>query len=126
MSTDRTDIRDAADVERLVAAFYAQLVIDPVVGHFFTDLDLAHHLPKIEAFWRSVLFGERGYTGDPMTAHIALHRRHPMEQVHFDRWLALWNTTIDAHFSGPHAVEAKSRAATIAPLMAWKVRRSGE
>ena len=61
-----------------------------------------------------------------MTAHIALHRRHPMEQVHFDRWLALWNATIDAHFSGPHAAEAKARAATIAPVMAWKVRRSGE
>ena len=84
--------------------------------------DLPHHLPRIETFWRGVLFGDRSYTGDPMTAHIALNKRHPMEQQHFDRWIAHWNATLAELFSGPKAEEAKARAATIAPVMAWKVK----
>ena len=60
----------------------------------------------------------------PMTAHIALHKRHPMEQRHFDHWLAHWNATLDALFTGAKAQEAKARAASIAPVMMWKVRNS--
>lgn len=112
------------DVRELVKAFYDRLLSDAEMRPFFADLDLPHHLPKIEAFWRGVLFGDRSYTGDPMTAHIALHKRHPMEQRHFDRWLAHWNGTLDALFTGTKAQEAKARAASIAPVMAWKVRNS--
>ena len=112
------------DVRELVKAFYDRLLADAEMRPFFTDLDLPHHLPKIEAFWRGVLFGDHSYTGDPMTAHIALHKRHPMEQRHFDRWLAHWNATLDALFTGTKAQEAKARAASIAPVMAWKVRNS--
>jgi len=36
--------RDAADVERLVKAFYDKLLADPEMRHFFADLDLPHHL----------------------------------------------------------------------------------
>jgi hemoglobin len=57
-----------------------------------------------------------------MGPHIALHRTHPIEPKHFDRWLAHWNASIDARFAGPKAEEAKARAASIAPVMAWKVR----
>ncbi len=118
------DITTSEDVRELVKSFYDKLLADPEMRHFFAALDLAHHLPKIEAFWRSVLFGDRSYTGDPMTAHIALNRRHPMEQAHFDRWLAHWNSTLTELFSGPKADEAKARAAAIAPVMAWKVKNS--
>lgn len=113
------------DVRDLVKAFYDRLLADPEMRHFFADLDMPHHLPRIEAFWRGVLFGDRSYTGDPMTEHIALNRRHPMQQHHFDRWLAHWNATLDAHFTGPTADEAKARAATIATVMAWKVKNAG-
>ncbi len=118
------ELAGSDDVRDLVKAFYDRLLADPEMRHFFADLDLPHHLPKIEAFWRGVLFGDRSYTGDPMTAHIALNKRHPMEQHHFDRWLAHWNATLDALFTGPKADEAKARAASIAPVMAWKVRNS--
>lgn len=52
-------IRDARNVLEPLPGFCAQLVIDPVVGHFFADLDPAHRRRKIEALGRSVLFGER-------------------------------------------------------------------
>jgi hemoglobin len=117
------DIATSEDVRDLVKAFYDKLLADAEMRHFFADLDLPHHLPRIEAFWRGVLFGDRSYTGDPMTAHIALNKRHPMEQKHFDRWITHWNATLAELFSGPKAEEAKARAATIAAVT-WKVKNS--
>ncbi len=101
----------------LVARFYARITVDPLIGHFFAHLDLAAHLPRIEAFWRMVLLGDRSYAGDPMTAHIRLDPRHRMEQAHFDAWLRHWEDTVDELFAGPNAEEAKARARTIAPVM---------
>lgn len=122
--TARRDITDAEDVRGLVASFYERITIDPLIGHFFTHLDLASHLPRVEAFWRMVLFGDRSYQGDPMTAHIRLDARHRMEQVHFDRWLREWEASVDALFSGPLAGMAKERARTIAPVMLHKVMQA--
>ncbi|MBK9176992.1 MAG: hypothetical protein IPM46_11810 [Flavobacteriales bacterium] len=36
-----------------------------------------------------------------MTAHIVLSRRIPMQQAHFDRWLELWQRTVDELFKVP-------------------------
>lgn len=120
MSAQR-DIASAEDVRELVARFYERITIDPLIGHFFTHLVLASHLPRIEAFWRMVLLGDRGYQGEPMSAHIRLDARHRMEKVHFDRWLREWEASVDALFSGPVAEAAKDRARTIAPVMLHKV-----
>ena len=117
----RRDIVSAEDVRQLVGDFYARIMRDPAIGHFFTHLDLAAHLPRIEAFWRMVLLGDRSYVGDPMTAHIRLDQRHRMEQRHFDAWLRHWEDTVDELFAGPNAEEAKARARTIAPVMLHKV-----
>lgn len=123
MSAQR-DIASAEDVRELVARFYERITIDPLIGHFFTHLVLASHLPRIEAFWRMVLFGDRSYQGEPMSAHIRLDARHRMEKVHFDRWLREWEASVDALFSGPVAEAAKDRARTIAPVMLHKVMQA--
>ncbi len=122
---ERTDINDAADINRLVRAFYARVRPDAVIGAFFTHLDWDHHIPRIAAFWGMVLLGDRAYHGDPMTAHIALSRRHPIQHVHFERWLRHWDATVDDFFAGPKADEAKQRARTIAAVMEHKVRSAG-
>ncbi len=120
MST-ASDLQTPDDIRRLVETFYTAVRPDPQIGHFFTELDWDHHIPRIVSFWSMVLFGDRSYTGDPMTAHQRLHQRIPMERTHFDRWLALWTTTVDQLFSGPKAEEAKDRARTIAAVMAHRV-----
>ncbi len=119
-----TDIDGPDDVQLLVGSFYRKLVIDPQLAHFFYGLDMEHHLPRIRSFWEMILFGSKGFEGDPMTKHIQLHHRLPMEPVHFDRWLALFHATVDEHFSGPVAKEAHARATTIAAVMLHKVQRS--
>ncbi|MBK9147342.1 MAG: group III truncated hemoglobin [Flavobacteriales bacterium] len=120
----KNDIRTAGDIDLLVRSFYQRSRPDALIGHFFAHLDWDHHIPRIVSFWRMVLLGNREYQGDPMTAHIQLAREHPMAKAHFERWLSLWEITLDELFAGPKADEAKQRARTIAAVMAHKVSAS--
>lgn len=116
-----TDITSEADVLRLVEAFYTRVRPDPVIGHFFTELDWEHHIPRITRFWCMVLFGDHRFEGDPITAHKKLHARLPMRPEHFAHWIELFHATVDDLFTGPKAEEAKQRARTIAGVMMHKV-----
>ena len=61
-----TDIETRADCERLVREFYARAFADPIIGFLFTDiakLDLEAHVPRITAFWETILLGARSYGG---------------------------------------------------------------
>src|SRR5215469_14250958 len=44
------------------------------------------HLALLKTFWSSVLLATRSYKGDPMMTHLQL----PLEEAHFQRWLALF------------------------------------
>ena len=120
----RPAIDSEDDVRGLVKRFYERATKDEVIGHFFADLDLPAHLPKITSFWCMVLLGDPTYQGSPIAAHMMLDRRIRMEQRHFDRWLALWESTVDEMFSGDKADEAKQRARTIASVMLHKVQQA--
>src|ERR1044072_367960 len=118
------DITNRADVELLINSFYSKVKTDPVIGFFFTQIipvDFPSHLPKMYAFWESILFGTPGYKGEPMTAHIHIHQKHKMEPAHFERWISLFTATVDENFTGPKAEEIKHRASSIAMIMEMKV-----
>ena len=120
----KPDIQNREDVSLLVHCFYERATVDPVIGHFFTTvvkLDWEKHIPLITSFWNTLLFGEAGYTGNPMDAHIKLNRLSPMQKEHFDRWVFLWTETIHAHFAGPKADEAIMRGGNIAQIMHLKL-----
>ena len=111
------DLRDRADVERLVSAFYTAAFRDPLIGPIFTDvahMDLAHHLPIMCDFWQTVLFRAGLYHRNALALHVALHAKHPLDAGHFDRWLELWAATVDALFAGEKAELAKLQATRIA------------
>ena len=89
---ERHDIRDRADCERLVRAFYGKALEDPIIGFIFTDvakLDLEAHVPRITSFWQTVLLGEKTYNGGAFGPHAHLHARVELKRGHFDRWLQL-------------------------------------
>lgn len=123
-STLLRDIDSRADIDALIAAFYARATTDEVIGFFFTDvvqLDLAHHLPLIGDFWETILFGTDAYRKhgrSPVKVHAALHARAYIEPRHFARWLELFTTTVDAMFVGPRAHFAKQRSQAIARRIA--------
>jgi hemoglobin len=109
------DIKDLADIKIFVDAFYGQVKRDPQIGPvFFAAIgeNWQPHLDRLYAFWDSVLFSSPGFNGNPFARHIGL----PITQLHFDKWLQLFNETIDAHFDGPMALEAKNRAQLIAKV----------
>lgn len=111
------DIETRADCERLVRAFYGRALTDPIIGFLFTDvarLDLEEHVPRITAFWETILLGAQSYGGGAFAPHVSLHRQVPLRAGHFERWLALWRATVDELFAGPRADLAKAHAERVA------------
>ncbi len=119
------DISKRADIELLVNSFYDKVKADETIGYIFTEIAAVNwtdHLPKMYRFWETVLLGAMSFKGNPMLTHIKLSKKTEMQQKHFDRWLKLWNETIDEHFKGEQAEEAKQRGKNIAGLMLFKIQ----
>ncbi|MET0754306.1 MAG: group III truncated hemoglobin [Pyrinomonadaceae bacterium] len=108
------DIETREDVETLLTEFYKISTKDAEIGHHFDDLDLVSHLPIIVNFWEKILFGKPVYFGNPMIVHQVLNEKFPLKPEHFHRWVEIFNRTVDAHFAGEQAENAKARAVVIA------------
>lgn len=118
------EMKDRQDVETVVLAFYRAAFEDDLIGHIFTEvakLDLERHLPIMCDFWETVVFGAGLYHRNALQVHFALNAQHPLLPEHFDRWLELWVTTVDAHFSGEAAERAKLQATRIAGAMSRRM-----
>ena len=120
------DIQTREDIKLLVDAFYQRIMVDDVIGFFFTKvipLNLEKHLPIMYDFWETILLGNITYKGNPMLKHIDLNRKEPLKPKHFERWLELWETTLQENFRGKNADEALNRAKQIGALMQFKVEQ---
>lgn len=116
----KTDIADRHDLEILLRHFYQDVLTDPIIGFYFTDVipfSLEHHLPRVIDFWAQLLFGEMSYQGQLFERHQNLHRQAKLSQHHFHRWLHLLNNSIDLLFEGKNCTAMKTRAARIANSM---------
>lgn len=118
------DIESTDDIERVVDAFYALAIEDPLIGLYFTEVarvDLSVHLPKLYRFWSALILGLPTYRQNAFLPHVLLNDLHPFEARHFGRWLKLFFSTVDERFEGPRAELAKRRAQDIAAAMAAKL-----
>tara|TARA_R110002072_G_scaffold7503_2_gene40638 strand:+ start:391174 stop:391554 length:381 start_codon:yes stop_codon:yes gene_type:complete len=118
------DIQNRTDIELLVNSFYEKVREDKTIGYIFTEVAAVNwdtHLPKMYQFWETVLLGKMSFKGNPMETHIQLSKKTEMEQKHFDSWLGMWCETIDEHFKGEIAEDAKKRGHNIAGLMLYKI-----
>lgn len=122
----KTDIENRSDIIRMVNHFYGKLLQDPLLSQLFTEvarIDLAEHLPILYDFWESVLFRAGKYSRDTLQPHLDLHLAHPLSDLHFERWLELFNSSVDELFTGPNAHQAKVRALSIATVIRIKIHR---
>lgn len=123
----KPDITAPADIRTLIDTFYDKVQADEMLGYIFNDVakvDWPKHLPKMYAFWEFLLLGSAdSYRGNPIQPHFDLHAKHPLKAEHFDRWLALFQGTVDELFEGPGANDAKFRAFAIAET--WKPKFDG-
>lgn len=102
-------------ITELVDAFYAKAVADAILAPIFEELDLELHLPKVYAYWRKMLLSERDvYRRNMIAKHRQLHDRYPLQHRHFQRWLTLFEETVDERFAGHAAIRAKRLASTVA------------
>ncbi|MGQ4275351.1 group III truncated hemoglobin [Terrihabitans sp. B22-R8] len=103
---------DEADITRLVHTFYDRVRRDELIGPVFAAKveDWDHHLATLCDFWSSIMLRSRRYQGRPMRAHLTL----PIEDRHFDRWLALFEQTTRDLFAPPIAEAFLQRARQIA------------
>src|SRR5690606_18112702 len=114
------DISDINDIRLLVDTFYGKVRVDPLIGPIFNGVikdNWPAHLEKMYRFWQTVLLHEYTYKGAPFPPHARL----PVEQKHFDAWLHLWKATIDQHFKGKLADEAKWRGDKMALMFLSKI-----
>lgn len=117
-------IENKTDIELLVNSFYQKVQQDPEIGYFFNkvaNVNWEKHLPKMYQFWETLLLGKISYKGNPMAVHFPVNRVSPIKKVHFDRWLQLWEQSINENFSGDAAEMAITKAKNIASLMSYKM-----
>ena len=117
------EINTREDIQKLVNAFYARVKEDDLLAPVFNEVvgvDWATHLPRMYQFWETVLFHTAGYKGNPVLKHVQVAAKTPLQEIQFDRWVALWCDTVDGLFEGPRATAAKERAQVMAKIMFHK------
>jgi hemoglobin len=120
----KKDISSKADIQIIIDRFYEQVRADETIGFIFNDIakvDWPHHMPIMYDFWESTVFGTGTYTRNAMTPHFQLNEKVPLTAAHFERWLQLFESTIDALFEGASADLMKERGKGIAGLMQLKL-----
>lgn len=116
----RKDITDIDDIKKLVNTFYGKVRQDNLLSDIFNGViqdRWEEHLEKMYRFWQTILLEEHTYYGSPFSPHATL----PVSAVHFDRWKALFFETVEEHFSGEKAAEAKWRAEKMAEMFQIKI-----
>lgn len=129
------DLDDRAEIAEMVRRFYFDVAQDDVLGPMFNEVarvDWGVHVPKLVDYWCRALLSEPGYSGNPYTAHLAVHAKRAFTAEHFERWLELFHETVDLGWSGPYAERAKAFARKVAAIHSKQltgspvVHRSGE
>jgi len=108
------DIKNLEDIRLFVDGFYHKVAQDELIGPVFAGAieDWTPHLEKMYQFWNAALFGVPGFRGNPFAKHAPLQ----INAAHFDRWLSLFNETINENFEGEMAEDAKNRAVLMAEM----------
>lgn len=97
---------DETYISILVDSFYDRVRKHPDLGPIFEEAigdHWAEHMPKMKAFWASVVLRTGAYGGKPMLVHKALTNARP---EHFAIWLSLFEETLKE--TAPNAAVAKA------------------
>ncbi len=93
-------------VERFYAAIRGDTLLGPIFTHHVTNWPV--HLARMKDFWASVTLESGRFRGSPMAKHIAVGG---LGQSHFERWLKLWEKTVDVVVADDRAAEVFRTAA---------------
>src|SRR5690554_1897961 len=117
---ERIEISSLDEIKLLVDTFYGKVRNDDLIGPIFDEVIQDRwpvHLRKMYSFWQTVLLGKHTYEGAPFPPHVKL----PINETHFQRWIGIFNHTVDELFYGEIAEEAKWRADKMAKMFTHKL-----
>ena len=107
------DLQDA-DLDELLVAFYATIADDALLAPYFAVVDMTAHMPRIVAFWSTMLFHTGRYSGSAFRPHLEMPG---LTAEHFARWVATLEAVLEARFAGPNARSMMELAHRIAYSM---------
>ena len=93
------DLQDA-DLDDLLVAFYATIADEPLLAPYFAVVDMTAHMPRIVAFWSTMLFHTGRYSGSAFRPHLEMPG---LTAGYFERWVATLEAVVEARFAGPNA-----------------------
>ena len=114
------EIETIDDIKILVDEFYSSVREDDLLADIFNGVigdNWTEHLNRMYTFWQTILLKEHTYYGSPFPPHSQL----PIERAHFERWLKLFHETLDRHFVGEAADDAKWRSERMAEMFLYKI-----
>ena len=120
----KRDIETRADIEIFIKSFYEKVIVDETIGIIFTKifpLNWEHHIPLITDFWETILLNNPVYKKNAMAVHFDINKIFPLQNIHFEAWLHLFNLTLHEMYEGPKTMLAIKRAAGIAQMMQLKM-----
>jgi hemoglobin len=118
------DLEGLDDIRFVVDVFYNKVRKDALLSPVFAMriTDWQPHLDTMYRFWNAALFGVREYVGNPFGKHAEL----PIDGPHFEQWIKLFYETLEEHFEGPVADEAKRKAMIMAHTFYARIQERRE
>ncbi|MGV6845162.1 MAG: group III truncated hemoglobin [Lutibacter sp.] len=121
----KRELQNRSDLYSLVSLFYKKLLNDSELNIFFNHLNdnklLEKHLQILVNFWDHSLFYSGTYQKNALRPHLLLNKTKPFKIAHFNKWLKLFNESVDELFIGEQAFSIKSKALSIATIMKVKM-----
>lgn len=104
-------------IKKLVTHFYKKVQEDELLSPIFNDIakvDWTHHIPLICQFWNSIMIKTQEYQGNVYIKHVFLGKKTKIQDIHFSRWLLLFQQDAKKHLPESAAHEIGQRASLIA------------
>ena len=122
----KTDIKNRADIEKLVNHFYLKVKKDQSIGYFFNKMEQSDWdklMIKMTSFWENILFASGDYEGNPMLKHEELNKIELIDRDKFHQWNQIIEESVDELFEGNKAIEIKNRGLNISAAIIHKTLR---
>ncbi|MBC8082083.1 MAG: group III truncated hemoglobin [Hymenobacter sp.] len=107
------DIQTEGDIKTLVDTLCHKATNDKLLGASFgaaARIHWPHYLTTQYRYWSNTLLGQGQSEGDPLPEQVVL----PRSGAHVEHWLQLFSLTVEEHFAGSKAEEAKQVARQMA------------
>lgn len=123
------DLDTAEEIFEMVTRQYVDVTQDELLEPYFTFgpgfMDWQAHIGKVTDYWSHVLLYAPDYEIDVIEAHRPLHGQDPFTPELFDRWLQIFEDTVEGGWTGPNATRVVKRATGMAWAMAQRFLGKG-